>query len=158
MKNTSNFLKTRTTTTLIALLATCVTVAAAPTMDYTPGSTPGPTTAPAPSSTEPRQQNSESNHSTFKVCFYTEKDFEGRSFCRRAPSRVGVLNSRLRNNIRSIKITNSSGGKIAGPNIKLKLCDNVWRKGNCQIIDSSQPDLSNVYSSGIVSYAFDVRS
>lgn len=104
------------------------------------------------------QQPDDSEDLAFRICFYTKSNYQDMAFCRWAPSRVGVLSSELQDNIRSIKITDNLGRQIKSPLIKLKICDKIWRQGNCEIFNGSQKHLAKIWGGPVISFSFDARS
>lgn len=116
-----------------------------------------PSPRPDPTPIETSSQSETNDRLKYKVCFYSEENYAGKSFCRRAPSLIGKLSPSLANDTKSIKITNTSGRKVHGPDIQLKLCDKSWRRGECVMLNKSETKISRLGMDQIASYAFKVK-
>lgn len=104
---TQNTLKMLGVATTLAVLTVSsfaqVNDLAPPSRDRDPAPEPTPIETPQPESSASVSED----HPRFKVCFYPQENFRGDTFCRHAPSRVGILKARVGNNVKSIKITDS---------------------------------------------------
>lgn len=125
-----------------------------------PGAAPSSGRADSSSTQQSNESGSESKENdelAYKICFYKKPNYKEMTFCRRAPSQRSSLKVELRESIKSIKLSDASGRIISGPNVQLKVCDKIWRRGNCRIFNSSQKRTQQSFNQPIASYTFRVR-